>query len=509
MSIARVSSALDRRWLLVFLLGLCIWRLWIAELGSSFWVDEMGTEFVVLHGADDPTLKVAPQVPASIYYAIPRGSQALFGTSEIGYRLPSVLLMGAALVFVVLIARRLIHPEAGWFAAFACLLLRDFNYQAADARPYALGTCVFCAAIYFLMRWLDTASWWDAGLFAIFAALLWRVHLIFWPLYLVFAIYTVVRLVRGEAKPGWLAVIPVYLLIGITLLPVAAQALELNQQAKGHVVVDIPNLGMFMQGLKFGYVLPFCALTAMVGSVLAWPRAHRVGSVTGVVLILLCWLTDPVCLYAFSVITRNSVFVERYMYLSLPGMALAATLGTAAFLDSREWRRVAAVLGLGVLLTQGHWGRLFPPHHNSDWRAAAKAIDREMLPGEAPVICPSPFIEAKPPVWQPDYPRPSFLYSHLAAYPVKGQVYPFPFESSPEAEEFARSLTRQSLAGAREFIIYGGNRAANFWRDWMKAQPELYGWRVRRLGPFGDVEVLVFEKARPGTKGGSMHVALP
>jgi len=502
MSVAWLSSALDRRWLLVVVLVLCIARMWLAELGSSFWVDEMGTEFVVLHGADDPTLKVAPQVPASIYYAIPRVSQALFGSSEIGYRVPSVLFMAAALGLVAWIARRLIHPDAGWFAVFACLLLRDFNYQAADARPYALGTCVFCAAVFFLIRWLDSGKWLDAAAFTLLAALLWRVHLIFWPLYLVFAIYTVVRLVRGEAKPGWLVVIPVYLVIGVTLLPVAEQAIELNRQASGHVVVAIPDVAMFTRGFKPTYVLLFCAVAAAIGGLLRWPRVHRVGSLSGLVLMLSWWLVDPVCLYAFSLITRNSVYLERYLYLSLPGMALAATLGTAIFLQTKAWRRAAAVLGLGVLLSQGHWGRLFPPHHNSDWRGAARAIDAEMAAGEAPVICPSPFIEARPPVWRPDYPRPSFLYSHLAAYPVKGRVLPFPFESSPEVEEYARALGREELFRSREFIVYGGNRAATFWRDWFSAQPEMDGWRLRRLGPFGDVEVLVFERPERGTSGG-------
>jgi len=489
-----LKSALDRRWLLVLLLALCIARMWVAELGSSFWVDEMGTEFVVLHGANDPTLKVAPQVPQSIYYAVPARAQALFGASEVGYRLPSLLFMGMALVLVALIARRLIHPDAGWFAAFACLLLRDFNYQAADARPYALGTCMFCAGVFFLIRWLDSGRWLDASLFAIFAALVWRVHLIFWPMYLVFAIYTIVRLVRGEARPGWLAVIPVYILIGVTLLPVAAQALELNREASGHVVVAIPSLALFTEGFKPTYVLLFWMVTAFIGSLLRWPRPDKVLPWASVALILSWWLVDPVCLYLFSLITKNSVYLGRYLYLSLPGMALAATAGTAIFLDTREWRRAAAVLGLGVLLTQGHWNRLFPPHHNSDWRAAAQAIDSELASGDAPVICPSPFIEARPPVWQPDYPRPSFLYSHLAAYPVKGRIFPFPFESSPEAEDFARALTQDALVKSREFVVYGGNRAANFWRDWFSAQPALEGWRVQRLGPFGDVEVLVFKK---------------
>src|SRR5580704_11871158 len=104
--------------LLGFLLAACITRMWLMPLPSSFWVDEMATVFVVQHGANHPSFAVAPQVPDSIYYQLPRASEALFGFSEAAYRLPSVLLMGLALFLIARLAARLIHPNAAWFAVF-------------------------------------------------------------------------------------------------------------------------------------------------------------------------------------------------------------------------------------------------------------------------------------------------------------------------------------------------------------------------------------------------------
>ncbi len=89
------------------------------QLPSSFWVDEMATIFVVEHGADDPSLKVAPQVPQIVYYPVLRA--VLRGRSEVAYRLPSILFMGIGLMFVALLVRRLIHPDAWWFTIFASL----------------------------------------------------------------------------------------------------------------------------------------------------------------------------------------------------------------------------------------------------------------------------------------------------------------------------------------------------------------------------------------------------
>src|SRR5277367_2296066 len=138
------------------------------QLPSSFWVDEMATVFVVEHGAGDPSLKVAPQVPQSVYYSVVRA--LVSARSEIEYRLPSILFMTLALWFVALLAARLIHPDAGWFAIFACFTLKGINYEAANARPYAMGMCVAAAGVYFLVRWLDAGQLRDALLFVILAA---------------------------------------------------------------------------------------------------------------------------------------------------------------------------------------------------------------------------------------------------------------------------------------------------------------------------------------------------
>ena len=125
-------------WLLIFLLAVCVTRLWLMPLPSSFWTDETGTAFVVQRPTD-PSLTVVSQVPASVYYVLPRFADRLFGFSEISYRFPSVVLMGVALFIIGRLAARLLDPGAAWFAVFACLAIADFNFYAIDARPYALG----------------------------------------------------------------------------------------------------------------------------------------------------------------------------------------------------------------------------------------------------------------------------------------------------------------------------------------------------------------------------------
>src|SRR5690349_12268479 len=82
------SGLLDARLLNLLLASIVMLagvRFWLMPLTSSFWVDEMGTVFVVHHGAGDESLKVAPQVADSVYYALPRIAEKMFGMSEAAY----------------------------------------------------------------------------------------------------------------------------------------------------------------------------------------------------------------------------------------------------------------------------------------------------------------------------------------------------------------------------------------------------------------------------------------
>jgi hypothetical protein len=201
---------------------------------------------------------------------------------------------------------------------------------------------------------------------------------------------------------------------------------------------------------------------------------------------------DPLSLFAFSHLTGSSVFVPRYLGIALPGIALAIGGGVALFLPAEKWRPISLALGAGVLIFMGSWNRLWPPHHNSDWRGAAETLTQMPLPAGLPVICPSPFIEARPPVWRADYPIDSFLYSHLLVYPVPGKLYPFPYERSPEAERDAQQLWRDTLSSAPAFVLFGQAPAVNSWREWFRSRSETAAWHDRQVGSFGDVGVVLF-----------------
>ena len=256
----------------IALLAACILRFWIVPLPSSFWLDEMVTSFVIHYGPQDSSLAVAPQVTETIYYSIPEMAEKLFGFSEVTYRIPSLVLMGVALFFIARLAARLIHPRAAWFAVFACLSLKGFNYQAADARPYGLGTAVACAALWFEIRWLDRGRWIDGIAFAALAAVLWRVHLIYWPFYVIFAGYAIWRIAARETSVTLLEGIAMFALLGAALVPVAVRALAVARNAGAHVIVPPPTLRDLRSSYHFLLALLAGGGACAVGWFFQWPR---------------------------------------------------------------------------------------------------------------------------------------------------------------------------------------------------------------------------------------------
>jgi len=485
---------LSSSWLPIALLTVCIARLWLMPLPSSFWTDETETALIVQHPAD-PSLAIVRQLTATWYYIFPRAAGRLLGFSEISYRLPSVLLMGIALFLVGRLAARLIDPAAAWFAVFACLAISDFNYYAADARPYPLGICMTAATLYFLIQWLDTASWNRAFLFVLFAALLWRVHLVFWAFYPVFLICTLVRLASSSTRVGWIRAFLVYLVLAITLIPVAIEALRALSNGKAHVYAPVPGPRILLDALSWKWIALCAVLVWLSGQLFKW-RFHWPAALADLTLIGAWWLWMPLCLFAFSRMVGPILMIPRYYSPVLPGAALAGTAAAACYLPRARWKQASLLLAVAGLVAAGQWNVLWPTHTREDWRQASFDEDLAAQEPDTPVIVVSPFIEAVPPNWSPDYRLPGFLYAPLLVYPVRGRVYPFPFLRSPEAERYAADLLSATLLKRARFIVYGAGLTGAAWVQWFSNRPELASWRYTPAGA-RVVDIAVFEN--PGS----------
>ena len=86
----------------------------------------------------------------------------------------------------------------------------------------------------------------------------------------------------------------------------------------------------------------------------------------------------------------------------LGGFALTFLSGGLVFWSEAATVVVSPLWTVKILLILlGGWRHAWPSHHVSDWRGASAKANSLMLGPYTPVIYPSPFIEAKPPVWRP------------------------------------------------------------------------------------------------------------
>jgi hypothetical protein len=203
------------------------------------------------------------------------------------------------------------------------------------------------------------------------------------------------------------------------------------------------------------------------------------------------------------------MFVARYLYIGLPGAALMATLAAAYFLPPRLWKPATLVFAAGVLLLLGQWRVAWPVHQGSGWREAAQTVDQLAAPDPStPVLCPSPFIEARPPVWRPDYALPGFLYCHLPVYPFRGKPILLPFEDSPQAERYVESLAAGALPASGRFLIYGFAPSVEYWRERFSKSPAFARWQESSRS-FGNVVVVQFDRPAGEPKASATEARPP
>jgi len=311
----------------------------------------------------------------------------------------------------------------------------------------------------------------------------------------VMALYAISRLLSGNTPVRWRQWAAVAVAVLLALVPPGRDALAMARDARAHVIVPLPKPHVVLRLLQWPFPLLCGAAAWLFGKWRGWRAPGWRTGWTALVLIVTWWLCQPVLLYLYSRITGNSLYVDRYLSIMLPGLALTATALVACRLPAEKWRLAAFCMALTALALQGHWETATWRHDQSDWRSAALEVNRftALASGRnTPVIVPSPFVEARPPVWYPAYPLPGFLYSHLEGYPIRGKLYLFPFEGA-DGLRYAGDLARGAFAGTKRFAIYGGAGNVRFWRQWFSARPEFAGWSNRSLR-FGDVGVAEFQK---------------
>jgi len=323
----------------------------------ALWADELATWGAVRlrWGA---LFRLLGNVDAVVgpYYALMKAWTAVFGTSTLALRLPSLFAMTAATALLAVLGARLAGRRVGLLAGLAFAVVPTTARYAQEARPYSFAILFAILATLALVWLLDRPGWLRGAVYAAAVVGLGASHLIGVLLLVAHGIVAAVRRDRG-ALVAWAAGAAA---ATVVLLPLAwlghRQSAQISwlTPADWRTLVAVPDT-IFGAGVVGGFLIAvgLLAVSRREAAVLA-----------------LSWALAPIlALYLIGEVT--TIFWARYLLFTLPGFVLLAALaldrlsGTVA---------AAALVALALLAAPAQTGIRTPDGHNHATTAAAGVI---------------------------------------------------------------------------------------------------------------------------------------
>ncbi|WP_433429769.1 glycosyltransferase family 39 protein [Nonomuraea sp. CA-141351] len=263
------------------------------------------------------------------------------GTAELWLRLPSAVGIGVAAWFLVDLGRRLHSTRAGVIGAAVFAIMPSVSYFGAFARPYAFAAAAVVFSFWTLHRAVERpdARRWTA--YGVAVALVCCTHL-----FAVLVLPAQLALARRDSVVRMPAALAAGCLPAVVLGLVGfgeRHAISWIPQRGPEVWLKFPKMAAGATGLG---VMLFAM--ALAGAVLLW-RASRVDR-RAWVFALAGWLVlPPVLLLAVSQLV-TPVYVDRYLFVTAPALALLAGLAVASLPRLHVVAAVVVVL-LGCALS--------------------------------------------------------------------------------------------------------------------------------------------------------------
>jgi mannosyltransferase len=383
--LAWLARALRARvWLApaVVMLALGLHHIGVPEM----WRDELASWSAATRSLPDLfTLLSHIDASSGAYYLLLHGVAAVFGTSPLALRAPSVLAMCVAAGCVALIGQRMFSRRAGLAAGMVFALLPSVSRFAQEARSYALVVMAVALSTLLLLRALERADWWR---WAAYAAALGATGLLHLVALSCVAGHLVVVMAQGKGSRCF----PIAVAAGLALvLPVALVAYpqahdQIGQVAKPELSTPLTDLTqlwamVFCSGIGAGVVLVFAGL--------AWTDRRRAALVATAMALL-----PTIAILVLSEL-GFSYYMARYFLFTAPAWAVLAGAGIAT--ASRLRVIAIALVGVAALtypdqqavrlpLAHDWWNYPAPPTMPAyQYSAAAQVIAGSWRPGDGVV----------------------------------------------------------------------------------------------------------------------------
>jgi hypothetical protein len=459
--------------------------IWVGQLPSSLWIDELGTFWVIdgdLASTADRAWRFHGQTP--LYYTMLWSVTQLLGTSELVLRLPSLLSMLATAFLLYRFAARLFGQGAAIVALAIFVVYPNVGIYAADARPYALALLATLIATMLIESWLRTFERKQAVFYGLAAAAIVYVHYVFASILVAHALFfawTMYRSVADQRRRLWTGCMLAAAVFLVTIAPTSPQVARLLDRSDELVFSDVVLPAMV------AIWAPPVAVVALVGTVMFIAgRGGRLREVPSDPLILLGlgFVTPPLVLFMLGLVSDIDLWTSRYWFVAAPfGAMLFGVITAAGLRKSSSIKTVTLAVLLVGMLTMTSF-----KHSAEDWRSAMSAADA-ITDEDTPLLLFSNLIELGTPEFLIDPEKRSYVTSPLAYYPVAASVSPLPMTTYEDREDRLVPILASLPPGEPVAVVT--NREAgtfSFISGWFSAN----GYGLAEFQTFGAVQVAKF-----------------
>jgi len=354
--------------------------LWYDEAVSALATASSPTELERVARTFDPNM--------SGYHAVLLVWQRVFGDSERGLRSLSAVAIAAAVLMLVLLGRRLHDERTGLLAGLVLAVAPFVVRYGQEARSYALEVLVVTTATYLFVRVVDdpvTGRSWAAFAYGAAAAFACYVHL--YSAFVLLAHAGSLAFVDRSRLP-WPRLRRSAETFAVLILPMAFWMAAGPSERIQWIPRPSPgDLVAAARTIAGGGVVAAVLGGLLVVAGVRWRRAavgaRRARAVWADGLGLL-WLVVPFVASAAISLTIKPIFLDRYLIVSVPALALVAATVVARM---RARALAAGVLGVVVIGSLVSVGRSYGGHR-TNWRDAIAYVSGFAGPTDGVVVCP-------------------------------------------------------------------------------------------------------------------------
>lgn len=449
---SQTAEPLRRRWAYgIYAACLCISiSVWFLAVRAPLRMDETGSFWQISDGISHIWSRQNFALAIPIYYYILWFSTKVLGTSEIALRLPSIVAMlGAAYLFYV-IARDLFGREIAAIGISIFCLNPIVVFEAIDARAYAFAALLTNATILLLLRLRSSNSNWLAALFGFASAGIMYFQPLWATILPVLFVWFIAFKVRS-AKTVWQQCACAFGAFAVGFVPLIPLLTFMFHSATSHVFTSGAPLMDLLVMLAPGGIIAV-VVAEMILAALALSRPDRKTPYARWKLLFCCSiaLIPTLVLFATSALTPVHVFVPRYGFVAVTGIALC----WAMLLGSFRSRLVRLVL-CGCFVAFWMLYYLTVPaasQHGGSWKYALQIAERNASVDDAPVLICSNFPESDYSAMPLESAKDSFFFAPVSYYRLSVPVVPLPRSLNAEAIRVGSAFLKKAESHHTRFL---------------------------------------------------------